>query len=96
MTFTFHPLASAELDEVIQYYETYERGMGMAFLEEAYSAIRRICIYPAACPAASANTRKCILNRFPYALMYQIKDGNVRIIAFAHLRRRPGYWTRRA
>jgi len=40
----------------------------------------------------SKNTRRCLVNRFPFGVIYQIKSDSVRIIAVADLRRCPDYW----
>jgi hypothetical protein len=39
--------------------------------------------------------RWCLAKRFSYGIVYQIYEDTVRIIAVAHLRRRPGYWDKR-
>jgi plasmid stabilization system protein ParE len=38
--------------------------------------------------------RRLVLHRFPYAVIYRVLGDEVHILAFAHLRRRPGYWRR--
>ena len=40
----------------------------------------------------SQNTRRCLVNRFPFGVIYQVNAGMLRIIALANLHRRPGYW----
>jgi hypothetical protein len=95
MKFQFHPRANAELDEAIRYYETCQRGLGLDLAKEVYLAIRRACEYPEAWSAMSQNTRRCLVNRFPYGVIFQIKSGMLRIIAIANLHRRPDYWTDR-
>lgn len=40
-------------------------------------------------------TRKLLLNRFPYALVYRIDGDTVRVLAFMHQSRRPDYWRHR-
>ena len=92
MTFYFHPDADAEFDKVVEYYEQFHHGLGIEFAEEVYAAIARIIEYPEAWSPLSQNTRRCLTNRFPYGVIYQIKSGVVRIIALANLHRRPGYW----
>ncbi len=57
--------------------------------------IARIVQYPDAGSALSENSRRCLVGRFPYGLIYQIKSHALRIIAVAHLHRRPGYWKER-
>lgn len=92
MRWLFHPRADSEFDEAVKYYEDCQLGLGLDFAEEVYGAIRRILEYPGAWPELSRNTRRCILNRFPYGVVFQCKAGVLRIIAVANLHRRPGYW----
>lgn len=95
MRFNFHPRASKELGEAVQHYEMCQIGLGLEFAEEVYAAIRRISEYPTAWSALSKHTRRCLLNRFPFGVIYQVKSGVLRIIAVANLHRRPGYWESR-
>jgi hypothetical protein len=90
--FYFHPRADNELDEAVQYYENCQGGLGLEFAEEVYAAIGRISEYPDAWAEISMHTRRCLLNRFPYGVIFQVKSGMLRIIAVANLHRRSGYW----
>ena len=36
-----------------------------------------------------------MLDRYPYSLIYRIVAEGVQVIAVAHSRRRPGYWSGR-
>jgi hypothetical protein len=93
--FYFHPRADEEFDEAVQYYEDCQRGLGLEFAEEVYSSIARIREYPDAWSIISRNTRRCLVNRFPFGVIFQVKSGMLRIIAVANLHRRPGYWADR-
>ena len=95
MKFYFHPDAGAEFDTAVEYYEQLQPGLGIEFAEEIYATITRIIQYPDAGSALSKNSRRCLVNRFPYGLLYQTKSHTLRIIAVAHLHRRPGYWKER-
>jgi hypothetical protein len=95
MRFFFHQDAEAEFDSAIDYYEQSKPGLGLEFAEEVYAAIARINEFPEAWPVMSPNTRRCLLNRFPFGLIYQVKDCTLRIIAVANLHRQPGYWKKR-
>ncbi|MBI5634999.1 MAG: type II toxin-antitoxin system RelE/ParE family toxin [Nitrospirae bacterium] len=96
MKFYFHPKANVEFDKAVEYYEQQQTGLGLEFAEEVYASIARIVKYPAAWTILSANSRRCLINRFPYGVIYQIKSRSLRIIAVAHLNRRPEYWQHRA
>ncbi len=95
MKFYFHPDADAEFDKAVEYYEQRQSGLGFEFAEEVYSAIARITEYPDAWAPLSKNTRRCLMNRFPYGVIYQVQTNGLRIIAIANLQRRPAYWNER-
>jgi hypothetical protein len=96
MRFYFHEYAETEFDNAVEFYEDCRRGLGIEFAKEVYATIDRIIQYPDAWSPMSKNTRRCLVNRFPFGVIYQIKSGYVRIIAVADLRRHPGYWLERA
>jgi len=95
MKFYFHPGAEVEFDKAIEYYEQCQTGLGLEFAEEVYATIERIIIHPDAWSVLSMNSRRCLVNRFPFSVIYQVKSRRVRIIAVAHLNRRPMYWQKR-
>jgi hypothetical protein len=37
-------------------------------------------------------TRRLVLRRFPFAIVYRLAGEFVLVLAIAHMRRRPGYW----
>lgn len=61
-------------------------------LDELDSALERITAEPERWPQHLAGTRRLILDRFPYLVIYQVGESSIRIVAIAHARRRPGYW----
>lgn len=95
MKFQFHPAADAELDQAVEYYERCQSGLGLEFAEDVYAAIARVIEYPDLWSPISSNTRRCLVNRFPYGIIYRIKDDSIHIIAVANLHRRPNYWKKR-
>jgi hypothetical protein len=74
MKFYFHPDAEAEFYEAVEYYEKFQPGLGLEFAEEVFATITRIIQYPDAWSALSKNTRRCLVSRFPYGVIYQIKS----------------------
>jgi len=46
MTYFFHPEAEPEFLASARYYEDCERGLGVDFMIEVYSAIQNIMDYP--------------------------------------------------
>ena len=52
--------------------------------------------YPELGPAYQHGTRRLSLAPFPYYLIYAITYDEVVVLAVAHAKRRPGYWSSRA
>jgi plasmid stabilization system protein ParE len=92
--------ARRELREATVWYETHRPGLGQELLAAARECFRRIEASPAAGSTVagvheSVGARRVLLKRFPYAIVYIELEAQVRVLAFAHLRRRPGYWKQR-
>ncbi|MDD1729787.1 MAG: type II toxin-antitoxin system RelE/ParE family toxin [Methanospirillum sp.] len=97
MNFYFHPEAEQELLQAVSYYESCRPGLGIEFADEVYQAIKRIITFPDSYASFSTNTRRCILNRFPYGLLYanQKKDEKIIILAVMNLHLKPDRWENR-
>jgi hypothetical protein len=50
----------------IQFYELERKGLGQDFRDEVRAAVALIREYPLAWQSFSANTRRCVLRRFPF------------------------------
>ena len=72
----------------MRYYEECQAGLGLECAGEVYAAIRRVSEYPDAWSAMSHTTRRCLVNRFPYGVVFEVKSGTLRIIAVGNLHRR--------
>ena len=87
--------AQAELDEAIAWYAEQAPGLGDAFLIETLKVFRLIEQFPAAWHPLGPNTRRCRVNRFPYAVVYSLDGDDLLVIAIAHQHREPLYWRNR-
>lgn len=87
--------AELELWEAVAYYEERCSGLGLDFEREVKSAVELIARYPEGWPLRDDGTRRFLLHRFPYVVVYTIHQDRVWIVAIAHCKREPGYWTRR-
>ena len=90
-------LDPAELDfiEAIAYYNLQSEGLGYEFAVEVKRTIQRIVTYPNAWPPLSERTRCCRTNRFPYGLIYQIRERETIVVAVQNLYKRPDSWRSR-
>lgn len=95
MTYSFHPEAEAEFNAAIDYYEECEPGLGYDFSIEVFAGIQNIANYPAAWPVIEEDIRRCLVNRFPYGIIYQLEKSQIFILAVMPLRRHPDYWKHR-
>jgi hypothetical protein len=88
------PEAEEELLEAMRWYESRRAGLGTELLEAVEAALQRIALAPAqfAVWAADQRWRRCVLGRFPYAVVFEERPEGLEVIAFAHGKRRPGYW----
>lgn len=99
--FRTEPEASAELDAAVAWYERHRTGLGGEFLAAIDDALDFIARCPRAATLASGvpadlGVRRAPVRRFPYHVVYLEAAGTIRILAFAHDRRLPGYWLSRA
>lgn len=92
MKINFLEIARIELDEAIEYYNYEVPGLGDAFLTEVLKTLDRIGQFPEAWPPCSTRTRRCLTRRFPYGVIYQVRQQEILIVAVANLHRRPDYW----
>ena len=86
------PAAEGDIREAFAWYRDRNARAAQDFRLEVFSAIERIAQGPLIRAAGENGTRKRILRRFPYTVMYEVNQRTVTILAVAHQRRRPGYW----
>jgi toxin ParE1/3/4 len=93
----FAPEVPDELAEAVVWYEGKRQGLGGEFLEEIEAILPLMGDRPRSFPrlqdvAANLEIRRALLARFPYALVFLVQEEEVRVLAVAHAKRRPGYW----
>ena len=87
--------AEQELADVVDYYNEQCPGLGFEFAAEVKSTLSRIVSFPNAWPLFSQRTRRCMTNRFPYGVLYQIRTNHILVTAIMHLKRDPKKWQER-
>lgn len=94
--------AEAELDDATAWYDEQRDGLGDELLLEVHDALAIIVDAPetwARLPGAPPRIppiRRFLLQRFPYAIAYQVYPDLTTVLAIVHGRRRPLYWVGRA
>lgn len=84
--------ADAELAEAIDYYNQQSEGLGYRFAAEVKRTIARIANHPQAWPRLSRRTRRCRTDRFPFGVVYQVREDAILVVAIMHLHRHPESW----
>jgi toxin ParE1/3/4 len=90
--------AAAEQDLVegaAFYAREADAGLARAFIAEFERSGTLLLEQPRLGAVWRGAVRKLPLRRFPFSLVYDLKEGTVRGLAIAHHRRRPGYWNDR-
>ena len=88
----FHPEAWVEFETAESWYRQRSPDAALRFLGGVYDALEEISQSPNTWPAHLYGSRKYVLHRFPYTIIYRDTQSRTEILAIAHGRRRPGYW----
>jgi toxin ParE1/3/4 len=91
----FHPEAIFEAAAAAGWYRERSTRAAEAFLSEIDNAVEKISNSPEAWPPYFYGTRRFLLKRFPFSLIYREVSNRIQVIAVAHGRRKPGYWKSR-
>ena len=84
--------ASRELEDAAAFLNGCGGELGDEFLAEVDRLLFRLRSNPRIGMRAGHGRRVILENRFRYRLVYRILRDEVRIIAVAHQKQRPGYW----
>ncbi|MDP1733570.1 MAG: type II toxin-antitoxin system RelE/ParE family toxin [Sulfuritalea sp.] len=90
------PAALAELHDAAAFYMLKANAeLGLAFVAEFERTANFVLDNPLLGAVFRGTRRRYIFRRFPYSIIYQVTAEELRILAVAHHRRRPGYWVHR-
>ena len=96
MKLVISPPALAELHDAATFYALKANAeLGLAFVAEFERTANFVLSNPLLGTVFRSTRRRYILRRFPYSIIYQITEDELRILAVAHHRRRPSYWEHR-
>lgn len=84
--------ARRNLRAAIDFYNCENPGLGFEFWREVVACLERIQESPKAWTDIGSGVRRCITHRFPYGVLYVIREGKPIVVAVMHLRRHPDAW----
>jgi toxin ParE1/3/4 len=93
-----HPAAAREVTEAHRYYNEVSAELGDAFVRELSAVFERAQRLPDSGRAwrrSDPGRRVYLLRRFPYVVIARVLPRELRVVAVAHQRRKPGYWLER-
>jgi len=76
--------AQREFEQIVRYYDQQREGLG-----------NRIENFPTAWSAMSSDVRRCQVHRFPYSVIYSVRNEGILIAAIQHHNRHPDHWRNR-
>jgi toxin ParE1/3/4 len=94
------PEVSAELEDAALWYDSQRPGLGLELVQAVDLALEQIADWPEIGRRVNRlpddmPARRVPVKHFPYHVVYLPWEGAIRILAFAHDSREPGYWLSR-
>ena len=92
--------ADAEYRAAGRWYEERVVGLGIEFFDAVDATFEQVSRLPKAGALVrrvpvDLQVRRAPVKRFPYHVVYLEAPSTIRVLAIAHDRRRPGYWSSR-
>lgn len=91
----YHEGAIADVKRATAWYQKGSPKAALGFIEELHRGVDTIRQAPERWPIGKNNTRRFLLWRFPFAVIYSEKESIVTVWATAYCSRRPEYWAPR-
>jgi plasmid stabilization system protein ParE len=88
----FLDAALEEAEAAARWYAERSEAAASGFADEIDQAVSAIERLPNAWPAYDHGTRRFLLRRYPFSVVYRVESARILIVAVAHGHRRPGYW----
>ena len=96
MKYRFHRAATGEHYDNVNFYEGRLPGLGADYLKEFETIMAHICTAPNFYPTiGTPDIHKAGLKRFPFHVIYRTEQNQIIVLAVAHQRRQPAYWSKR-
>ncbi|MDP2903657.1 MAG: type II toxin-antitoxin system RelE/ParE family toxin [Methylovulum sp.] len=81
------PEAENDLKEIFSWYEDNRMGLGYDFLLQVDAGINFVKRNPEIHPIEHKGTRKHLIKRFPYKIIYLVKEEEIIVLAILHGKR---------
>lgn len=95
MIVRFRPEAEQEFKEARLWYRRQQLGLDSEFTRCVDEAVERIVRQPQMYPIALGSSRKTMVRRFPFQVIYEVSEHHIMILAVFHTKRDPQHWQNR-
>ncbi|WP_448028578.1 type II toxin-antitoxin system RelE/ParE family toxin [Bradyrhizobium liaoningense] len=92
----FTQAARADLVDAVRWYDIHAPHVVPQFRDALRATLIRIAEHPGQFPSAYKDTRRAMLRRFPYIVVFRELHDAVYVIAVFHTSRDPLVWQRRS
>lgn len=92
---SFKREAEADIQEAFDWYEGRTEGLGAEFLHAVDYALASIQRNPLGYQSVYRSIRRAVVHRFPYIVLYVVRERDIAILACVDSRRDPAHWKAR-
>ena len=81
--------AEDDIAAAFQWYETKRVGLGADFIRALDASLAALLEFPESCPVIYRDTRRCLMGRFPFEILYRLDSGLLVVVGCIHGARDP-------
>lgn len=90
-----HPAASDEIRDALTWYKSRDPRLAAQMRDLINHGTTMIQDAPGTWPRYMHGTQRYVLETYAYSIVYRVRGDVIDILAFAHAKRKPGYWRKR-
>ena len=87
--------AEDDIAAAFQWYETKRVGLGADFVRVLDATLAALVEFPESCQVIHRDTRRCLMGRFPFEILYRLENGLLVVVGCMHGTRDPSTVLRR-
>ena len=95
MKIEIHELAVNEFNDAIDWYELQASGLGKRFKKSVMNQVQKIKRNPTWFLKEADDIYKAYVPKFPYKILFTLKENKIVIWSVARMHRKPWYWQSR-
>ena len=87
--------ARRDFDESFGWYRQRSARAAIRFADAVDEALKQVAAHPTRFVSSDGVHREYTVKKFPFRIVYRLTKNRVLVVAIAHAKRRPGYWSDR-